>query len=133
MGGFVTTKRTGDGGIDGRIYFETVTDGSLESMIVEVKGGKNVNIESIRALRGVLDDGDALLAGLVIMELLGTTKARNFDRFMASAGDLEVGRRTYPKMQILSVEEILEGKIFDTPHALGRRQSDQHELELSAR
>ena len=50
----------------------------------------------------MLDNGDALLAGLIVMEPLNKQKQRNFDRFMAAAGDLRVGRKLYPKMQLLS-------------------------------
>ena len=56
-------------------------------MAIEVKGGKNVSIRDLRALRGVMDDGVALMAGLVVMEPLGETKARNFHKFMGGAGD----------------------------------------------
>ena len=52
--GFVTTKRTADGGIDGRLYFATYGEHELQSMILEVTGGKNVTIADLRALRGVL-------------------------------------------------------------------------------
>ena len=130
VGGFVTTKKSSDGGIDGRIYFETIPDGPLESMVLEVKGGKNVTIQALRALRGVLDEGDALQAGLIIMEPLNTTKSRNFERFMASAGDLEVGRRKFPRMQLLSVEDILDGETFKTPDVLGKQASGQQSLDL---
>ena len=61
--GFVTTKRTADGGIDGRIYFAVPDSKELQGMMVEVKGGANVTIESLRALKGVLDYENALMAG----------------------------------------------------------------------
>ena len=57
--GFVTTKRTADGGVDGRLYFGLPNDRDLSSMVIEVKGGKSVAIESLRALRGVLETGVA--------------------------------------------------------------------------
>ena len=66
--GFVTTKRTADGGIDGRLYFPLPDKPDLQSMALEVKGGKNVSIRDLRALKGVLDNDDALMAGLIIME-----------------------------------------------------------------
>ena len=122
--GFVTTKRSADGGIDGRVYFAVPHAQDLQSMVVEVKGGKNVSIRDLRALKGVLDYDTALIAGLIVMEPLGTTKARNFARFMGDAGSLEVLGIEYPRMQILTVEEILDGKRFKTPTVQGR-----HELE----
>ena len=118
--GFVTTKRTADGGVDGRIYFAVPETKELQSMTVEVKGGVNVTIESLRALKGVLDYDNALMAGLIIREPLGAVKARNFNRFMADAGTIELWGNEYPKMQILTIEELLEGKRFATPTVVGR-------------
>ena len=63
VGGFVSFKRTADGGIDGRTYFSD--DVETHSMALEVKGGRNVSISHLRALRGVLDDDLALMAGLI--------------------------------------------------------------------
>ena len=122
--GFVTTRRTGDGGIDGRVYFYMPDDRDLQSMVIEVKGGKNVNVTVLRDLRGVLENDSALLAGLIIMEPLGVTKERNFKKLMSEAGDIEVHGMPYPRMQILTVDEILEGKRFNTPNvAAGRREA----------
>ena len=124
--GFVTSKRTVDGGIDGRLYFAMPTThglgghGDLQSMAIEVKGGKNVSISDLRALRGVLDNDRAVMAGLIVMEPLGPTQERNFHRFMADAGDLDILGMKYARMQMLTVPEILEGKRFATPGAVGR-------------
>ena len=123
--GFVTQKRSADGGIDGRIYFDMPDERDLQSMVLEVKGGKHVTIQALRALRGVLDTGDAQMAGLIIMEPLGDRQQRNFAQFMAQAGDLEINGFPYPRMQMLSVKEILqEGKCFHLPNIAGR-----HELQ----
>ena len=64
----MTTRQSGDGGVDGRIYFAMPeTDAHkrrpLESMAIEVKGGKNVGINVVQErLRGVLDNDQALIA-----------------------------------------------------------------------
>ena len=123
--GFVTTKKTADGGVDGRVYFAMPEDKAaewrnLESMAIEVKGGKNVGIKVLRELRGVLDDDTALMAGLVILEPLGQRKEANFRQFMATAGDLDVLGMSYARMQMLTVDDILDGKRFHTPGAVGR-------------
>ncbi len=89
-------------------------------MAIEVKGGQEVSIRDLRALSGVLENDDALLAGLVIMEKLGDRKEQNFRRFMAEAGDMDVLCLKYPRMQMRSVPEILDGKGFDTPGAVAR-------------
>ena len=118
--GFVTTKRSADGGVDGRVYFTVPHAQELQSMVIEVKGGVNVGINVLRELKGVSDYDSALMAGLIIMEPLGTVKARNFARFMAEAGTLEILGIEYPRMQLLTVAEILDGKRFATPTVAGR-------------
>jgi len=84
--GFVTTKRTADGGIDGRLYFAVPRENDLQSMVLEVKGGKNVTIADLRALHSVLERE----AGLIVMEPLGERKLSNFKKLIAEAGDLDV-------------------------------------------
>ena len=118
--GFVTTKRSADGGIDGRIYFAAPHAQILQSMVVEVKGGANPNIADVRSLRGVLDYDTALMAGLIIMRPFGEVKMRNFTRFMAEAGTIELWGNEYPRMQLLTVEDIMAGKRFATPTIQGK-------------
>ena len=119
--GFVTTKRTADGGVDGRLYFAVPDSTDLKSMVIEAKGGKNVDITVVRALGDVLRRDEALLAGLIMLEPSGPTKERNFRRLMAEAGDLDVLGVKYPRMQLLTVAQILEGERFLTPTVAGRR------------
>ena len=121
--GFVTAKRTADRGIDGRLYFYLPNDDQIQSMVLEVKGGKHVNIGVLRQLRAVMDGDSAIMAGLIVMEPLSKGQERNFNRYMGEVGSLDVHGMTYPRMQILTVEEILEGKRFATPNvAAGRRE-----------
>ena len=68
----------------------------LRSMDIEVKGGKHVGIGVLRELRGVLEDDQALMAGLIVMDPLGPRKAANFGRFMAAAGQLDILGHKYP-------------------------------------
>ena len=123
VNGFVTTRRTVDGGIDGRLYFEIPRRRQLESVAIEVKGGKNVGINVVRELRGVLEREEASMAGLIIMDPLNVTKMRNFKREMATAGDVTISGVYYPRMQLLTVPEILEGRRFDTPGVVGKQES----------
>jgi hypothetical protein len=118
--GFVTVKRTGDGGIDGRLYFAVPDNPDLQSLAIEVKGGANVTIADVRALHGVLERDAAAMAGLIVMDDPGERKRRNFAREMASAGDLTVLGRKYARMQMLTVQDICDGKRFDTPSVVGR-------------
>jgi DNA modification methylase len=128
--GFVTAKKTADGGIDGRLYFYLPGQADLESMIIEVKGGKNVNVEVVRSLRGALERDDALMAGLIVMDDLGDRKTKNFHREMGEANDLDVGGVKYSRMQMLTVSEILAGKRFLTPTVAKAKMVAQPSLPL---
>lgn len=128
--GFVTTKRTADGGIDGRLYFGMPGKRELQSMVLEVKGGANVTIADLRALHSVLEREEALMAGLIVMEPLGERKMANFRKLVGEAGDLDVMGKPYPRIQILSVPEILDGARFETPTPLGRSTTRQPDLGL---
>ena len=128
--GFVTTRRGSDGGIDGRLYFARPNFPELRSMVIEVKGGANVGISVVRDLRGVLEREEADMAGLIVMDALGRRQAANFAREMAAAGDLDIMGMAYPRMQILTVEEILDGRRFLTP-SVAARGSGQTVLPLT--
>jgi site-specific DNA-methyltransferase (adenine-specific) len=120
VNGFVTTKRTADGGIDGRLWFSLPGEKQLRSMVIEVKGGQNVGINAVRALRGALERDEADMAGLIIMEPLPDRQRQNFGKEMMNAGMLDVMGVQYPRMQILSVPEILDKRMFLTPSVAGR-------------
>jgi len=128
--GFVTSRKTADGGIDGRLYFSMPDTRDLQSMVLEVKGGKSVGINAVRDLRGVLERDDALMASLIVMEDLGPRKTANFRREMGEAGDLDVLGIKYPRMQLLTVPEILEGKRPLTPSVAKGRSIAQPTLPL---
>ena len=128
--GFVTSKRTADGGIDGRLYFDVPSEREFQSMVIEVKGGKHVTIADLRALHSVLEREEALMAGLIIMHPLGDTKRRNFARLIGEAGDIEIHGIQYSRVQILTVEDIFAGRRFVTPGAVARGSS-QHPLALT--
>lgn len=109
VGGF-PTKKTGDKGIDGRMYFET-KDG-LKCMVLSVKGG-GIRPTDLRDLRGVLErDHDMTMAGF--LSLKPPSKAMWEEA--ATAGQFEYGGVKYDRMQLLTVSDILEGKReFHTP------------------
>ena len=119
--GFVTAKKTADRGVDGRLYFDT-GERDLQSMVLEVKGGRSVTIRDVRDLRGVLERETALLAGLIVLHAPSTRQRANFEREMAAAGVLTVEGVDYPRMQLITVAELLAGQRFDTPRVAGRHE-----------
>jgi len=109
-GGFATAKFSGDRGVDGRIYFET-RDG-LKSMVLSVKGGRTLTPAFIRELRGTYEtENDAELGGFIC--LAHPTKGMRDAE--AQAGTWNYLGKEYHRLQILTVEDLLAGKGFDTP------------------
>lgn len=105
VGGF-PTKKTADKGIDGRIYFETQKE--LAVMVLSVKGG-SVRPTDIRDLTGVLStEPGARLAGFISMH----EPSKAMKEAAAKAGTWEYRGVQYPRVQLLTVEEIVEGKKY---------------------
>lgn len=69
------------------------------------------------------------MAGLIVMNKPSRRQLKYFKKFMAQAGDLKVGGFDYPKMQLLTVEEIFEGKRFATPSVVGRTDNQPRKLQ----
>jgi DNA modification methylase len=107
-GGFCSTKTSGDRGIDGRLYFETSK--GLLGMVLSVKGG-HITPANVRELRGVLGREDAELAGFICME----KPTRGMLQEAADAGMYTYLGRSYPRLQIRTVHELLEKQSFETP------------------
>ena len=117
-GGFPMQEKTADRGIDGRMYFETKGE-ALKSMVMSVKGGKTVRPTDIRDLRGVLErEDDCELAGFI--SLKEPSKAMRAEA--AQAGTYEYADVSYPRIQLLTVCEMMEDKReFQTPTRIGSR------------
>lgn len=104
-------KRKGaDAGIDGIVYFKP--DGkNTEKAIVSVKGGKNVGVSMIRELAHVIEREDAKIG--VFISLSTPTKPMQKEAFQAGFFETSYGK--YPRLQILTIEEILSGKCPSIP------------------
>ena len=111
--GFVTARKSDDGGVDGRLYFYEGED--LKRMKISVKGGENIKPEMLRALAGVIDNEDYPIGGFITRKTLGTRQRKNFMDFCREKGKIEINGILYPRLQILSTQEILDGKRFNTP------------------
>lgn len=97
-------------------------------MILEVKGGQTVTAADLRSLHGTLANSSAFMAGLIVRVPLGQLQQTNFEHEMAKAGYVIIRGHEYPTLQLRTVEQILEGKQFDTPPVLGRQQKSQQQL-----
>jgi len=99
-----------DGGIDGLIYFKP--DGKrTEKAIVEVKGG-GTGVKDIGRLAQVMEREKAPLGVFITAE----NPTRAMEKDAAAVGRFEDDwGRTYPKLQIITLAELFQGKKPDIP------------------
>lgn len=102
-------KKGADKGIDGRIYFHE-GDGTTRQVILSVKAGK-LHAPYVRDLRGVVDREKAAIG--VLLTLDEPTKAMRTEA--ASAGFYTSPWGTHPRLQIVTVGDLLSGKRLDMP------------------
>jgi site-specific DNA-methyltransferase (adenine-specific) len=104
-------KKGADGGIDGIIYFKP--DGKrTEKALVSVKGGGNVSVNMIRDLHSAMEREKAPM-GVFITKVNPTTV---MEKEAAAVGRFEdEWGRTYPKLQIITLAELFQGKKPDIP------------------
>ncbi|MEN6571414.1 MAG: DNA methyltransferase [Anaerolineaceae bacterium] len=103
-------KKGADKGIDGRLFFHEQDGGPTKQVIFSVKAG-NTNAAHVRDLHGVIDRENAEIGVLITME--EPTKPMRSEA--ASAGIYTSPWGNHPKIQILTVAELLAGKRIDMP------------------
>ncbi len=103
-------KKGADTGIDGLIYFKP--DGrTTERAVVSVKGGENVNVAMVRDLAHVVDREKAKIG--VFITLADSTGPMRTEAVKAGYYETPYGK--YPKIQILTIRELFEGKQPNIP------------------
>ena len=105
-------KKGADTGIDGYINFFDDKSGQAKQVIVQVKSG-HIGVNHVRDLKGVIEREKAALGALITLR--EPTKPMLTEA--ASAGFYESkdfpGR--YPRLQILTIAELLAGKKLEYP------------------
>jgi DNA modification methylase len=105
----VEQKKGADKGIDGRIYFH-VGDAKTHQIILSVKAG-HVTVSQVRDLRGVLDREGAEMGVLISLEEATGPMRKE----AASAGFYTSPWGKHPRLQLITVEDLLTGKTIDRP------------------
>lgn len=105
-------KKGADKGIDGKIIFEGDKAGSFENVILSVKAGKTGSAH-VRDLKGVLDREKAAIGVLISMQ--EPTSPMKTEAATAGFYESAFWGRKYPKIQLLTVAELLAGKKIEMP------------------
>jgi len=103
-------KKGADKGIDGIIYFHNPPHG-VGQVIISVKGGQNINPDMISALEGTVKREDAQL-GVFVCAAAPTPAMR---RNAAAMGLVRIGREQFPRIQIVTADELLIGPLPALP------------------
>jgi DNA modification methylase len=104
-------RKGADRGIDGHIYFHDDTSGDSKQIVFSVKAG-GVTVSQIRDLRGTIEREEAEIGVFLCFE----EPTKPMMREAAEAGLYQsTDGTTYPRIQILTIQEILGGKQPDYP------------------
>jgi len=108
----VEQKKGADKGIDGKIVFQGDAPGIFENVVISVKAG-HVTANHVRDLRGVVDREKAAIGVLISME--DPTKPMHTEGVTAGFYESKTWGKKYPKIQLLTIAELLAGKKIDMP------------------
>ena len=92
-------------------------------VVVSVKGGTHLNRAMVRDVRGTVEreQTNKVIAGVLVTPHPITDGMR---RELENAGDVEIHGRRYPKLQAVTIEDILKRKAQRLPElALPLRES----------
>jgi DNA modification methylase len=104
-------KKGPDKGIDGRLYFHDEPGGKTKQIVFSVKSG-HLKAPDVRDLRGVIEREKSEIGVLISVE----EPTRHMRAEAADAGFYEaVWGKRYPRLQILTIKELLDGKKVDYP------------------
>jgi hypothetical protein len=103
-------KKGADMGIDGVIHFIDEVSGKPKRVVVQVKSG-HVGVNAVRELKAVAAN-DAIG---VLITLEPPTEPMKVEAIDAGYYHSPIWEKDYPKIQILTIEELLHGKMVDMP------------------
>ncbi len=110
-------KKGGDQGIDGVIPFMDDEKKKMKRVIISVKSG-SVNPGMVRDLRGVIDrESDAPIGVFITLE--NPTPEMSKEAVSAGFYTSPLWQKKYPRLQILTIEQLLAGEEVKMPPAYG--------------
>lgn len=110
----IERKKGADRGVDGRLYFHDGENGRTKQLVLSVKAGK-LTPAHVRDLRGVMDRERAVGGVLLSFE----EPSRPMRSEAASAGFFETAWGKHPRLQLLTIRDVLSGRGIDCPRTRG--------------
>jgi Restriction endonuclease len=98
-------ERRAPKGIDGIVYYQDDAR-NIDQAIISVKGGENIHATHVRDLVGAMNNNQAKL-GIFITLHKPTSAMLEAAR---EAGSVEAGGKLRPRVQIRTIEQLLDGR-----------------------
>lgn len=106
-------KKGADKGIDGWITFREGNSIDLKKIVIQVKGGHNVGAGEVRDLIGTVQNTKSAMGIMILLN--EPTKPMKIAAMEAGYYESPTWGNQYPKIQILTMTELLEGKKPNIP------------------
>jgi len=103
----IEQKKGADKGIDGRLYFHDEANGGTKQIILSVKAGQTT-VSHVRDLRGVIEREKADFG--VLISMVEPTQAMRAEAAGAGFYVSAWSGKSYPRLQILTIADLLAGK-----------------------
>jgi len=102
-------KKGADGGRDGFIFFQYIENNKIQKgqLIIEVKGGERIGVDAVHKLISVIEGNKAQL-GVFISAHKPT---RPMLELSNTQGFIDLGKKEYPRLQVIWLKDLLEGKM----------------------
>lgn len=115
--GIINSKKGGDGGVDGNVFIVDIDEKNqheLKQVIFSVKSDVKLNPSVIRDLNGTIERDKAVCGFLLTLYPMNNLvkEASKYGTYHNKLFD-----KTFPKIEVISVQEILDGKVFQFPTA----------------
>jgi site-specific DNA-methyltransferase (adenine-specific) len=104
-------KKGSDKGIDGRAYFHDDATGTSKQIVFSVKSGAHLSPAFVRDLRGVIDREKCQIGVLITLH----KPTSDMRKEAASCGFYKSNWGSHPRLQILTIEQLLNGDTVDRP------------------
>ena len=115
LGGVHNPRKTADGGWDGHLTFE-MPNHQKQIILIEVKSG-NVNVKNLREFIQVINKQKAAI-GIFVCFDEKVTKPMRFEAKDAGYYKKDIFGAYYDRIQIMTVEKLLEGEEIKMPNIL---------------
>ena len=110
-------KKGKDKGVDGWITFKDCDEKrkpTIEKIVVQVKGGENVNAGVVRDLVGTVNNTNSMMGILITLNKI--TKPMKIAAYEAGRYTTNMWGISYPRIQIRTVQQLLDEKKFELPY-----------------